>query len=147
MELANRSAGELRGESRWPATATVVVAITVPLLLPDRFSLGPKWLEPSLLVLLLVVVAIADPGRIDRSSTAIGALWIGLAAVMVLGAASMTIALTVDIINRDKRLANPTTLLASGALVWLNTVIAFTFLYWSLDSGGPGRRANERPAY
>jgi uncharacterized membrane protein len=140
-------ASDLRGESRWPAIITVVVAIVVPLLLPARFSLGPKWLGPSVLVLILVAVSAADPGRIDRRSAGVRALWIGLAAILVMGAATTTVALVVEIINRDHRLANPTTLLASGALVWVNNVIAFTFLYWSLDGGGPGTRAHESRTY
>ena len=44
---------DLRGESRWPPTVALLVAIAVPLLLPDRFSLWPKWIGPALLSLFL----------------------------------------------------------------------------------------------
>nr|WP_261977994.1 hypothetical protein [Gordonia sp. NB41Y] len=33
-----------------------------------------------------------------------------------------------------------TELLISGALVWIQTIIAFAFLYWELDNGGPVTR-------
>jgi hypothetical protein len=38
-------------------------------------------------------------------------------------------------------------LLSSGALVWLNTIIAFTFLYWEIDGGGPVARAQSGAKY
>ncbi len=74
-----------RGESRWPSVLTLLVAIVVPLLLPDRFSLLPKWVGPALLALLLVAHVIADPGRIDRQSRAARTIGIGLVAVLVGG--------------------------------------------------------------
>jgi hypothetical protein len=43
----------------------LLVAIVVPLMLPNRFSLTPKWIGPALLTALLVAHTIADPGRID----------------------------------------------------------------------------------
>jgi hypothetical protein len=61
---------DARGESRWPSALTLLVAIAVPLLLPDRFSLFSKWLGPALLLALLVAHTIADPGRIDRQTPA-----------------------------------------------------------------------------
>ena len=41
------------------------MAIVVPFLLPDRYSLAPTWVGPALLLSLLVAHMIADPGRID----------------------------------------------------------------------------------
>ena len=36
---------------------------------------------------------------------------------------------------------SPTQLLASGGLVWVGNNLAFAFLYWLIDSGGPIARA------
>ena len=44
----------------------LAVAVTIPLLLPRRFTLGPRWLIPAIELLLAVALVIADPGRIDR---------------------------------------------------------------------------------
>lgn len=38
-------------------------------------------------------------------------------------------------------------MLVAGALVWLQTVIAFAFLYWELDGGGPVNRHLRPAAY
>ncbi len=31
--------------------------------------------------------------------------------------------------------------------MWVNTIIAFTFLYWEFDGGGPAARAHRRARY
>jgi len=49
---AQEEIDDLRGESRWPPTVALLVAIAVPPL-PDRFSLWPKWIGPALLSLFL----------------------------------------------------------------------------------------------
>ena len=131
----------VRGESRWPSALTLLVAIIVPLLLPDRFSLLPKWFGPTLLALLLVAHMVADPGRIDQRSPATRAIGIALMAVLVGGAATQAVVLVVELVNANKALNSADALLSSGALVWLNTIVAFTFLYWEIDGGGPVARA------
>ena len=138
---------DVRGESRWPSTLTLLVAIIVPFLLPDRFSLGPKWIGPALLLLLLLAHMIADPGRIDRQTPVSHAIAIGLVIVLVVVAASQAIVLIVEMVAGNEALNDAESLLSSGALVWLNTIIAFSFLYWELDGGGPAARAHRRPRY
>jgi hypothetical protein len=136
-----------RGESRWPPTVALLVAIVVPLLLSDRLSLGPKWIESALLSLLLVAHMIADPGRIDRQTSATRAIGIGLMAVLVVAAATQAVLLTVGLVGGTKALNNADALLSSGALVWLNTIIAFTFVFWEVDGGGPAARVHRAARY
>lgn len=138
---------DLRGESRWPSSLALLVAIVVPLLLADRFSLAPKWAEPVLLALLLVAHMIADPGRIDRQSGAARAIGIGLMIVLVVGTGSQAVVLTVELVGGNKALNNADALLSSGALVWLNTIIAFSFVYWEIDGGGPAARVHRIAKY
>ncbi len=145
--MTQQEIDDLRGESRWPPTLVLLVAIVVPLLLANRFTLVPKWIGPALLALLLVAHMIADPGRIDRQTRAARAIGISLMAVLVVGAGTQAVVLTVELIGGNKALNNPDALLASGSLVWLNTIIAFTFLYWEVDGGGPAARAHRAPKY
>jgi hypothetical protein len=97
---------DLRGGSRWAPTVVLLVAIAVPLLLPDRFSLWPTWIGPALLSLLLVAHMIADPGRIDRQTTATRAIGIGLMAVLVVAAATQAVLLTLGLVGGTKALNN-----------------------------------------
>jgi uncharacterized membrane protein len=132
-----------KGESRWPVLIGMVVAISLPLLLPDRFVPGPPWLLPAIQLLFVVAFALLDPGRIDRRSQATRRVRLGFILLLVLGATSATIALTSDLLKGGPDTQSASTLLATGALVWLDTIITFGFLYWELDSGGPGERAHE----
>ena len=119
-------------------------AIAVPLLLPDRFSLASKSVDTALLALLLVAHIIADPGRIDRQSRATRTIGVGLLVVLVVGATTQAVVLTVELVNGNKALNNPHELLSSGALVWLETIIAFTFAYWESMPAAQRRASSDR---
>jgi hypothetical protein len=111
------------------------VAIVVPLLLPDRFSLASKWIEPAVLALLLVAHTIADPGRIDRQSSATRTIGVGLLVVLVVGATTQAIVLTVELVNGNKALNNPHALLSSGARALRGFIQCPAQRGWSLPSG------------
>jgi hypothetical protein len=145
--VAGEEIEDAEGESRWPPALTLLVAIVVPLLLPDRYSLAPNWCGPALLTALLVAHTIADPGRIDRQSRATRALGLGLVAVLVAGAATQAVVLIAELVGGNHKLNSANALLSSGALVWLNTIVAFTFLYWEIDGGGPVARARRGVKY
>jgi uncharacterized membrane protein len=140
-------AGAAEAERRWPMAVTLVVAIAVPLLLPPRFSLGPSWVVPAVEALLLVAIVAIDRGRIDRRSTAGRALSLGLVAVLVADAAGVTGRLVVDLVEGGPETNSASDLLKTGFLVWFYTIIAFAFVYWVLDGGGPESRFLAPPQF
>ncbi len=127
-------------EKRWPMAVTLVLAMAVPLVLPARFSLGPSWVVPAMEVLLLVTIMATDRGHIDRWSAAGRALSLVLVAVLVADAAGVTARLIGDLVEGGPETNSATDLLKTGFLVWLYTIIAFAFVYWVLDGGGPESR-------
>jgi hypothetical protein len=130
------------GEKRWPMIVTMAVAMALPLLLPARFSLGPTWLLPVIEAVLVVALVIADPGLIDRPSPFVRVISIVLVVVLVIGATGSTVRLVVDLFEGGPETNSPTQLLRAGFLIWLYAIIAFAFLYWELDSGGPEARVS-----
>jgi uncharacterized membrane protein len=120
----------------------VLVAAAMQFALPNRHVLTPTYLFPTIEVLLLVVLMIGDPGRIDRRSTLLRRLTLLLVAAMSLDNAAAVVELVAAII-RDDRKETGTVLLATGAAIWLTNVIAFSLWYWLLDRGGPAERANQ----
>jgi uncharacterized membrane protein len=138
---------DLCGEKRWPMAITLMVAIALPLLLPPKFSLGPRWVIPVIEALLLLTLTMADPGRIDRRSAAIRALSVVLVAILVAGAAVVTARLVVDLIRGGPETNSPGQLLRVGSIVWTYVIIAFSFLYWELDGGGPEARSRAQPEF
>lgn len=71
----------------------------MPLLLPSRFSLGPSWIIPAVVALLLVAIVAADRARSDRRSAVVRALSLVLVTVLVAEAAGVTARLVVDLVE------------------------------------------------
>jgi len=121
---------------------TLLVAVALPLVMPHEFSPGKGYVVSAVEAVLLVAMLLTDPGRIDARSTKVRAIRIALICVLVIGAAWATVALIHDIIDGGSTTKTAGKLLLAGALVFTYIAIAFAFLYWELDSGGPGRRAH-----
>ncbi|MFF3569961.1 DUF1345 domain-containing protein [Nocardia jiangxiensis] len=136
---ARRSAGE----SRVAATVAVLVVLALQWGLPDRLTVRPTWLVPGLALVLLVVLIVANPVRIDRE-----AQWLRWASLALSGLLGVATAWSVDRLVQgllDGQLSNdPGALLSSGAGVWLTNVLVFALWYWEFDRGGPAARAHGR---
>ena len=103
------------GERRWPMAAAVLVSVAMQLSLPDRHVLSPSVLFPTVEVLLLVVLVIGDPGRVDRRSPVLTRVTVGLVIVMTVDNLAGVAELVRDILDGSDR-DNGTVLLATGVL-------------------------------
>jgi len=128
------------GEPRWPVSVAVLFMIALQLRLPDQLSPAGAILLPVVEFVLLVVLVVANPRRIDRRSPALRVLGLALIALASLGN-GWSVALLVDGLVRGTSGSQPGPLLATGANIWLTNVIIFALWYWELDRGGPAARA------
>ena len=135
----------MRGERREPVFITLAVAIALTVLMPERLTPGPRWLLPAAQGAFVVAFAVMDPGRIDRRSRVVRAFRMALIGLLVFGAGWATVQLVIDLIEGGPGTNSASELLTAGSLVWTDLIIAFGFLYWELDSGGPGERAHQNP--
>ena len=132
-----------RGEPWWPVAVAIIVAAGLHVALPARYRVQPAWVVPAVLLGLLAVLIVGDPGRIDRQRA-----WLRIVTGVVI--AFLTVAnllaavrLVVEILTNNKLFAaHPGGLLAAGGVVWLTNVIAFGLWYWDLDRGGAAARAH-----
>jgi hypothetical protein len=120
--------------------AAVLLAVVLQVGAPDKGKLQGWWIFPVLEVVLLGVVMVQDPGRIDRRTVVGRRLTIALIAVMTLGTLLGVVILLHDILANVHGL-NATDLLGRGAAIWVTNVIVFSLWYWELDRGGPAERA------
>jgi uncharacterized membrane protein len=134
-------------EKRWPLVGALILTIVIPLLLPSRFSLGPRWVVPAVVVVLLVAIVVADRAGSGRRPAVVRALSLGLVAVLVAEAAGVTARLIADLIEGGAETKSAGALLSVGFGVWLYTILAFAFLYWIVDGGGPDARLWAPPEY
>jgi len=73
--------------------AAVTVAILLTLLRPKELRVAPVWTLPAVEVVLLTVLIVRDPGRIDRRSSFLRGVSITVVAVLVLDALLATVRL------------------------------------------------------
>ena len=128
------------GESRWPEILAILAAIALQLLLPDRLiqGLGNRALIPSLEGGLLLVLLIANPGRISKEESRLR--MVGLALIALITVANMVslIELIHALLYGSRAGGRP--LVYASVPIWLTNVIAFGLWFWELDRGGPARR-------
>lgn len=119
---------------------TVVVIFGLQVSLPSPLVGSARWVLTGLALALCVVLLIANPGRINRESTLLRAVSLGLIAVISL-ANAWSVASLVDWLVTGPGGLNAAELLRSGAAIWLTNVLVFALCYWELDRGGPAARA------
>jgi uncharacterized membrane protein len=135
------------GEARWQVALAVAVAVALQYPLPGRLALvHPFWLLPTLQGLLLILLVMANPHRINTESRAIRLLSLTLAALLSLANAWSLARLAVGLVQgTEGEKAGP--LLITGGTIWLINVIVFALWYWEFDRGGPVARANADRMY
>jgi uncharacterized membrane protein len=135
------------GENRWPAAAATAAAVALQYPLPDRLVLlHPVWILPTLQVLLLLGLVMANPRRVNTESRAIRLLSLGLAALLSLANAWSVVQLVVGLVNGTQG-GNAGPLLVTGGSIWLTNIIVFGLWYWEFDRGGPVARAHADRMY
>ncbi len=135
-----------RGEHRLPVVLAIVAAIALQLVLPSRLVIHPSWLLPSLEMALGLGLVIANPRRIDRTSTVIRAASVGLTALISLANAWASAQLIDGLINGTNG-DNASLLLGRGASVYITNILVFALWYWEWDRGGPVARAQGSGGY
>ena len=110
--------------------------------LPSQLRNGDaRWVFIVILVALLTVLVIGDPGRIDRDSTWLRVMTGTLIGLISAVNAVAAVRLVAGIIDGVAFSNNANILLASGGAIWLSNIITFGLWYWDLDRGGAAARA------
>ncbi len=128
-----------RPEPRWPSQVTVLAAIALQLLLPDRLTAGPTWLLPVLEGVLLVGLTILSPRRLEGEHLLRRRIALTITAVVSIANVISLILLSHLLLHRT--VSEGERLIVAGVLIWLTNVLIFGLWYWEADRGGPGRRA------
>jgi uncharacterized membrane protein len=123
----------------------VLVLMGLTIVSPAHLSFFPGWFIAAIEGILLLILVIADPGRIDREARWLHWTSVLLVAVMLSSALASTALLILDLLDDSPVTADAGSLLVAGAKVWLTNNIAFALLYWEFDDGGPVQRAKGLP--
>src|SRR5262249_11646343 len=132
-------------EPRWPVALTIGlfigITITLRVLVPERETVGPRWLVPAVEIAMLGALLLADPTRIEQRRRWLPPISLGLVIVLAGAVFFSTFKLIKDLIEGGGQVTHSATaLLASGGIIWMGNILIFGLLYWLLDSGGPTAR-------
>src|ERR1700681_1062151 len=121
-------------EPRWQALLAMAAVGGVYLALPRELVIGPTWLLPTVIAVLLAPTILTH--RVGRHSFnhALGIVSNGIITVALIGSVSLLVA------TLASHKQAPLRLLRSGAELWLTNVLVFALWYWRLDGGGPNVR-------
>src|SRR5213076_3217527 len=121
-------------EPRGQALLAFLAIGAIYLALPRNLIVGPIWLLPTMIVVLLVPTVISHRTGKRSLNRALGLVINGITTLALIA----SVGLLVRALPSHKEA--PLELLRSGALLWLTNVIVFALWYWRLDGGGPTLR-------
>ena len=122
----------------WHVQVAVLAAIALQLALPDRFSVGMRYVLPVIELLLVVALSITTPReRVFKSlRRRINAfLLIGL-----ITAANGYALIQVAGQLLQHSVSDGRGLIMAALNIYLTNIIIFALWYWEMDGGGPGER-------
>ena len=127
-----------RPEPRGQAVLAFLAICAIYLALPRNLVLGPVWLLPTLIVVLLVPTVVSHRVGKQSLNRTLGFVINGITTLALIG----SVILLVRALPTHRE--SPVQLLRSGGLLWLTNVIVFALWYWRLDGGGPTLRQTEK---
>jgi uncharacterized membrane protein len=126
-------------EAFWPAQLTVLAAIVLQILLPNRLTAGPAWLVPSFEGALLIGLFVVTPNVIEEEHPRRRRVAIGMTAFVSAANLFSLGALTYYLLHHQ--VSDGRGLIFAGVLIWITNLLIFALWYWEMDRGGPGKRS------
>jgi len=126
-------------EPVWHVQVTMLVAICLQLLLPDRYVFGSRYILIGIETLLLVAMSFTTPKeRIFKSLSR----RINVFSLIFLISVANGYGL-VEVTRRllqSGRVNNGRDLILTAVNIYITNIIIFGLWYWEMDGGGPGQR-------
>lgn len=130
-------------EHRWPASVAVLLAAALNYTLPGKYTMGPSWLVPLLVLAILVPLTVIAPVRVPGENRWKQAAAVALIAVVNIANVISLVLLVRQLVFNGKSVTG-TELLLSSLAIWTTNIIVFALWYWELDRGGPDDRLSAK---
>lgn len=132
--MPKRSTTVDKPEPRWQVLLALLAVGGIELALPDWLNFAPRWVLPTIVLVLLVPSVVAHRRKRYHWNHILGIVINGVITAGLIG----SIILLVGGLALQKEKGVP--LLISGGELWLSNVFVFALWYWRLDGGGPNER-------
>jgi len=137
MADSDDSRARRRAESRWPASAAILVAVALNLVGHDPGTAAVRIGAAVLTLALLIPLFVVNPRRLDTETRWSRGVSITLAVVLAAANQVNVVRVVVDLVDGS---ADGPLLLLTALQVWVTNVVAYALIYWELDRGGPVAR-------
>jgi hypothetical protein len=127
-----------RRDTFLPAQLTVLSAILLYVVLPEKLTVGPSWLLPAVEGLLFVGLVVATPHAGVRESPRRRTLALALTGLVSLANLVSLVLLAHYLLKGGK--TDGHALIQAGVVLWVTNVLLFGLWFWELDRGGPVAR-------
>jgi hypothetical protein len=144
--VAEQGAAMPRHEPRWHASLAVLAAVLLYVTLPPRLTIGPAWIAPVLVLVVLIPLSILVPHRHIETRRARFASILLIAIVNFFNLTSVLLLIASFFRPEVRALHQPGYLLRIGAQIWFTNILVFALWYWELDGDGPDARAHASSA-
>jgi hypothetical protein len=104
------------------------------LALPESLTVGPSWLLPPLVIVLLTPTVVANRRGYARLNQICGYLLLTVLTTAMIASLVLLISALPD--HKEA----PKALLKSAGALWVTNILVFASWYWRLDAGGPNQR-------
>ncbi len=123
---------------RFQARIAVIAAVALYVVLPARLTIGPAWVVPALVAVILIPLVAMAPTKLSQGRL-MRALSILLCAVLNFFNVVSVVLLIDDLVNAHARGhgLSAQELLEYGGAIWLTNIIVFALWFWELDGEGP----------
>lgn len=123
----------------WHVQLAMFAAVVLQLTLPDKFSVGSRYVIPAIeLVLLLALSATTPKEQIFKS------LKRRLNVILLIGITSLGNIYALGEVStrllQQGHVSNGRELILAAINIYLTNIIIFALWYWEMDGGGPGER-------
>jgi uncharacterized membrane protein len=126
-------------EPVWHVQVTMLAAIFLQLLLPDRYVFVSRYFLIIAEVLLLVAMSFTTPReKIFKSLSR--RINVFLLIILTGVANGYSLVQVTDRLLQSGKIANGRELILTAINIYLTNIIVFALWYWEMDAGGPGQR-------
>ncbi|PPF48443.1 MULTISPECIES: hypothetical protein [unclassified Rathayibacter] len=137
MTADSDSRARRRAESRWPASAAILVAVALNVAGHSADTSVVRLVAAGITLALLVPLFVVNPHRLDSETRWSRGVSIALAVVLAVANQVNVVAVVIDLVDGT---ADGPPLLLTALQVWVTNVVAYALLFWELDRGGPVAR-------
>ncbi len=129
-----------QAEPRWHAALGVAAAIVFYVTLPPKIVVGPLWLMPALVGVILIPLIVISPRRHHESPLHRGMSIFTVVLLNVFNVGTVvTLLLQIVSVHHRKPIGGEQLLLAAVE-IWLTNVIVYALWFWEIDGHGPDVR-------